>query len=96
MKKIICILFFLACILPSFSQEQKGFVVLQNSGRQPVSNVAIIVEGGVPTTSDVKGKFAVELPQHSLGQQIKVATIKHKHNLDEKAKEIQKTLKVQK
>lgn len=78
MKKIICILFFLACILPSFSQEQKGFVVLQNSGRQPVSNVSIIVEGGVPTTSDVKGKFAVELPQHSLGQQIKVGSIKHK------------------
>ena len=73
------LLLLLSCYfsLSCLGQVQKGFAVLQNSGKKGLSNVSINIDNAIPTTSDVNGEFAIEVPNHNPGNRLIVQDISH-------------------
>lgn len=54
---------------------QKGQVLLQNSGRQPLTQVSILVAGAVPATSDSRGQFNLHFATHKEGDMVRTLQI---------------------
>ena len=57
----------IATVLTSFATtngavRQNGIALLQNSGRQPLPQVTVMVSGAAPATSDSHGNSACTLP----------------------------------
>ena len=79
MKNLI-ILFFILCAgyFTSYAQTQHGNVVIQNSGKKPLPQVAVVIAEAQPTTSDQEGKFHINLPNHVKGQRLMVQDISYK------------------
>ena len=50
------------------AQSQRGTVMIQNSGKKALPQVNIVIEGATPTTSDARGCFEVQLPNHIEGR----------------------------
>lgn len=79
MKKL---LFTVAICVATFSvicaQSQRGTVVIQNSGKKALPQVNIVIEGATPTTSDARGCFEVQLPNHIEGQRLLIQQIAYR------------------
>ncbi len=79
MRKIFftfVVLLALIQVLPA--QNQKGLVVIQNSGKKPLPQVSIVISDAQPTTSDADGAFSAALPNHVKGQRLMVQDISYK------------------
>lgn len=71
MKKFIFSIFFTVIYLTLFAQSvQKGKVVLQNSGGQPIEDVSIKVSGAIPTISDGNGCFSLSFSTLKAGSKV--------------------------
>ncbi len=73
--RILSVLAALAAAVSLHAQSQKGFVVIQNSGRDALPQTQIVVSQATPAVSDLNGKFVIQLPNHSVGQQLLVQSI---------------------
>lgn len=57
-----------ACLLPMCAQvRQEGIVLLQNSGKQPLPQVTLLVSGAAPATSDSQGRFTLHFATRQEG-----------------------------
>lgn len=77
-RAIVSLLLSVFIALPLAAQGQRGVVVIQNSGKKVLPQVAIVIAGASPTTSDVEGKFSVPLPNHQKGQRLLIQEISYK------------------
>ena len=66
-KLLLTIALCAATLLSIHAQSQRGTVVIQNSGKKALPQVTIVIEGATPTTSDARGCFEVQLPNHIEG-----------------------------
>lgn len=79
MKKILLIVVLCAAtLLVVRAQSQRGTVVIQNSGKKALPQVNIVIEGATPTTSDARGCFEVQLPNHIEGQRLLIQQIAYR------------------
>ena len=78
LRNILFLYICLASIVYVSAQDQKGLVVIQNSGKSPLPQVSVVVQNASPTTSDASGKFQLQLPNHTRGQQLFVQEITYK------------------
>ena len=60
------------------AQSQRGTVMIQNSGKKALPQVNIVIEGATPTTSDARGCFEVQLPNHIEGQRLLIQQIAYR------------------
>ncbi len=71
---ILLIMLFLAP--QSYGQvRQKGIVLIQNSNKQPLSQVSILVSGAVPTVSDSYGLFDLHFATRKEGDAVRTINI---------------------
>ena len=62
--------------MPTLAQvRQKGLVLLQNSGRKPLSQVTILVSGAVPATSDSEGGFSLHFATRKEGDAVRTIDV---------------------
>lgn len=54
---------------------QKGIVLLQNSGKQPLTQVTVLVSGAVPTTSDSQGEFTLHFSTRKEGEAVRTLDV---------------------
>ena len=79
MKKILLtVVLCAATLLVVRAQSQRGTVVIQNSGKKALPQVNIVIEGATPTTSDARGCFEVQLPNHIEGQRLLIQQIAYR------------------
>ena len=64
---VLCILIVLGYFPISAQVRQKGIVLLQNSGKQPLPQVTILVSGATPATSDSQGNFTLHFATRKEG-----------------------------
>ncbi len=67
-----------ATFLVICAQSQRGTVMIQNSGKKALPQVNIVIEGATPTTSDARGCFEVQLPNHIEGQRLLIQQIAYR------------------
>lgn len=77
-KLLLTIALCAATLLSIHAQSQRGTVVIQNSGKKALPQVTIVIEGATPTTSDARGCFEVQLPNHIEGQRLLIQQIAYR------------------
>ena len=72
---LLFVVFSLSCASLSAQLVQKGLVLLQNSGKQPLAQVSLLVSGAAPATSDSRGQFNLHFATHKEGDQVRTIQI---------------------
>jgi len=79
MKKLLfTVVLCAATFLVICAQSQRGTVMIQNSGKKALPQVNIVIERATPTTSDARGCFEVQLPNHIEGQRLLIQQIAYR------------------
>lgn len=55
--------------------NQKGIVLLQNSGSKPLGQVSILVSGAPPVSSDSRGEFTLHFPTRKAGDAVRTLNV---------------------
>lgn len=69
---VICMLSFAAL---RAQVTQKGIVLLQNSGSQPLGQVSILVSGAPPVASDSRGEFTLHFATRKAGDAVRTLNV---------------------
>lgn len=77
-KTLLSVCFTVMSVFTIEAQNQQGVVVIQNSGKKSLPQVAVVISDAQPTTSDMEGKFNVQLPNHVKGQRLIIQSISYK------------------
>ena len=72
---LLFVAFSLSCASLSAQLVQKGLALLQNSGKQPLAQVSLLVSGAAPATSDSRGQFNLHFATHKEGDQVRTIQI---------------------
>lgn len=66
---------FMCAATASSAVRQHGIALLQNSGRQPLPQVTVMVSGAAPATSDSHGQFSLHFATRNEGDAVRTVEI---------------------
>ena len=66
---------FMCAATASSAVRQNGIALLQNSGRQPLPQVTVMVSGAAPATSDSHGQFSLHFATRNEGDAVRTVEI---------------------